>query len=186
MCSMRVGFSPSISSNSDSASGFDTRGSTPLISPQPDDAVVGLDLHEHGRADPGRPHLRDLDGGGAVLDLRGRVALLGDGVGEQRLPGGERRHRASITSRRVVGMGRSFRLQRIANLHGAIVTFGSSFAAALPSAVMRCRRGSACGGSSARPGARSRRPSPCRVERQFLQRRQPGQVSARPRRRRRR
>ena len=35
MCSMRVGFSPSISSNSDSASGFATRGSTPLISPQP-------------------------------------------------------------------------------------------------------------------------------------------------------
>jgi len=60
---MRVGFSPSIRENSDSARTLATRGSMPLISPQPVAPWFGLDLDEDDRVDPVRPQGGDLEGG---------------------------------------------------------------------------------------------------------------------------
>ena len=75
---MRVGFSPSSSSNSDSASGFGDARIDALDLAPADDPVVRLDLHVHDRPDPVRLHRRDANARRAVGDLGGRVLLLAD------------------------------------------------------------------------------------------------------------
>ena len=86
---MRVGFSPSISSKRASTSGLATARIDPLDIAPADDAVIGLDLEEDGRVDPGGPQPGDANGRRAIRDLGGLVAFLGDDLRQQVIAGFE-------------------------------------------------------------------------------------------------
>ena len=96
-CSTRVGFSPSSSSKSDSASTAATFGSQPVTSPQPTTflsvSILRKVLGPHGNA----AEAGDLDVGAAVLDAGG--AGGGDGAGQGRPPAAARPIAPSISRR---------------------------------------------------------------------------------------
>ncbi len=96
-CSIRVGFSPSMSANRAFASSSAAAGTRALTSPQPVILLVRLDLDIDLVLHAVRLHARDTDGRRGVADLGRRVVLLGHRLIEQRQPAGgaQRPRRAS-------------------------------------------------------------------------------------------